>query len=263
VHHRNSSLWISLGTFIALLPWPVVEAEGSNLYASSIESTLIRHIIQNRLSFTKCFVSSVLPRYKIYPFIRSSRSRCWMSILSILHLRLNLAVCLFPSTRLTLSLISSSHMMDSFYVDQNSRTKDSHPPRSRSNSHLSATASQFQDLNIGSTVRSVDNQEGALSEAETTSTPSFLDPASLQPHQNSSNFISAPVPQQYTTFPLLSESVFDADWPYDISTEEQLGSTPVVRLDPVCASPRDIGDQSVGDRESFPRSDSISTANMR
>lgn len=187
-----------------------------------------------------------------------------MSILSILHLRLNLAVCFVPLlTHLTLSLISSSLVMDSFYIDQSSRTKDSHPPRSRSNSHLSATASQFQDLNIESTVRSLENQDGALSEAETTSTPSFLDPASLQSHQNSSKFISAPVPQQYTPFPLLSESDFDADWPYDTSTEEQLGSAPVVRLDPVCASPQDLGEQSVGNRESSSRSDSISTANMR
>ena len=211
----------------------------------------------------KCFVSSVLPRYKIYPFIRSCRSRCWMSILSILHLRLNLAVCLFLSTHLTLSLISSSHMMAAFYIDQSSRTKDSHPPRSRSNSHLSATASQFQDLNLDSTVRSGENQESTLSEAETTSTPSFLNPASLRSHQNSSNFISAPVPQQYTTFPLLSESDFDADWPYNTSTEEQLGSAPVVRLDPVCASPQDLGNQSVGNRKSSSCSNSISTANMR
>jgi hypothetical protein len=147
--------------------------------------------------------------------------------------------------------------MDSFYIDQS--TEDSHRSRSRSNSHLSATATQFQDLNIGSTVRQLD-QERALSEAATTSTPSFLDPTS---HQTSSDFISAPVPQQYTPFPLLSESDFDSDWPYSTSTEERIGSAPVVRLDPVCASPQDLGEQSVGNRESSSRSNSISTANMR
>lgn len=58
--------------FIALLPWPV-EAEGSNLYASSIESTLIRHIIQNRLPYTQvfCFLCTSplqdLSVYKILP----------------------------------------------------------------------------------------------------------------------------------------------------------------------------------------------------
>jgi hypothetical protein len=144
--------------------------------------------------------------------------------------------------------------MDSFYIDQS--TEDSHRSRSRSNSHLSATATQFQDLNIGSTVRQLD-QEGTLSEAATTSTPSFLD------HQTTSDFISAPVPQQYTPFPLLSESDFDSDWPYGTSTEEQIGSAPVVRLDPVCASPQDLGEQSVGNRKSSSRSNSISTANMR
>jgi hypothetical protein len=102
-----------------------------------------------------------------------------------------------------------------------------------------------------------------LSEAATTSTPSFLDPASHQSHQTSSNFISAPVPQQYTPFPLLSESDFDANWSYGTSAEEQLGPAPVVRLDPVCASPQDLGEQSVGNRESSSRSNSISTANMR
>ena len=153
--------------------------------------------------------------------------------------------------------------MDSFYIDQSSRTEDSQPSRSRSNSHLSATATQFQELNIGSNVRSLEDQEGSLSEAATTSTPSFLDPASHQSHQNSSNFINAPVPQQYTPFPLLSESDFDAHWPYGTSTEEQIGSAPVVRLDPGCNSPQDLGDQSVGNRESSSRSNSISTANMR
>jgi hypothetical protein len=187
-----------------------------------------------------------------------------MSISSILPSRLKLAVCLVPLLiHLTLSRTSFSLLMDSFYIDPSSRTKDSQPSRSRSNSHLSATASQFQDLNIGSTVRSLKGQEEALSEAATTSTPSFLDPASHQRHQNSPSFISAPVPQQYTPFPLLSDSDFGADWPYSTSAKEPLGSPPLVRLDPVGVSPQELGGQSIGNRESSPRSNSFSTANMR
>ena len=45
----DPSLWRPT-YIIALLPWPV-EAEGSNLHAS-VESTLIRHINQNRLLYT-------------------------------------------------------------------------------------------------------------------------------------------------------------------------------------------------------------------
>ena len=133
------------------------------------------------------FTSQVHCGYKIYLFIRSSESRCPKSISSIFLLSLNLSVCFAPSLiHLTLSLIPFTLVMDSFYIDQS--TEDSHRSRSRSNSHLSATATQFQDLNIGSTVRQLD-QEGTLSEAATTSTPSFLDPTS---HQTTSDFISAP-----------------------------------------------------------------------
>ena len=187
-----------------------------------------------------------------------------MSISSFLPSRLKLAVCLVPLLiHLTLSLTSSSLVMDSFYIDPSSRTKDSQPSRSRSNSHLSATAAQFQDLNINSTVRSLEGQEEALSEAATTSTPSFLDPASHHTHQNSPSFINAPIPHQYTPFPLLSESDFGADWPYVTSAKEPLGAPPVVRLDPVCDSPQELGGQSIGNRESSSRSNSFSTANMR
>ncbi|KAG0650639.1 putative C2H2-type zinc-finger transcription factor orf8 [Hyphodiscus hymeniophilus] len=152
--------------------------------------------------------------------------------------------------------------MDSYYIDPRSRTKDSHSSRSRSNSHLSATASQFQDLNIGHNVRSLDDREGALTDTATTSTSPFLDPASYEPHQNSSNFISAPIPQQYVPFPILSDSEFDANWPYNTSTEEHLGSPPVVRVDTVCSSPQNLGEPHIDNRESTSRSNSFSTANM-
>ncbi len=153
-------------------------------------------------------------------------------------------------------------MMDSFFTAETSRTKDSQPPRSRSNSHLSATAARLQNLNLDSSVRSLEEHEGALSEAATTSAPSFLDPAAHQSHQNLSDFTSVPTLQQYTPFPILSESDFPVSWIYNTSTEESLGTAPEVRLDPVCNSPQDSGDQSGGYPDSS-RSNSTSVSNMR
>ena len=211
----------------------------------------------------KSLVSSVPSRYEIYSFIRSSRSRCRKSpISSIFQLSLNLPVCVTTAlVHLTLSRLFSTLVMDSFYLDQS--TGDSHQSRSRSNSHLSAAASWLQDLKIGSTVRSSEARGGSPSKVPPTSTLSFLDPVSHQVHQTSSSFISSPVPQQYTPFPLLSESNFDSNWPYRSSGEGQIRSAPVVRLDPFCSSPQDLEEQSVDNRVSSSRSDSISAANMR
>lgn len=226
------------------------------------ESTLIRQSSKIGCLLLESFVSSVPRRYEIFSFIRSAESRCWKSISSIFLLSLNLPVCVTPTLiHLTRSRIFSTLVMDSFYIDQS--TGDSHRPRSRSNCHLSATASQLQGLNIGSTVRSSEDRGGSLSEASPTSTLSFLDPASQQTHHTSSNFISSPIPQQYTPFPLLSESDFDVDWPYGSSAAGQIGSAPVVRLDPVSSAPQDLEEQSVSNRASSSRSNSISTANMR
>ena len=148
-------------------------------------------------------------------------------------------------------------------MSASSRTKDSHPLRPRSNSHLSATASQFQDLNIGPNVRSLEDEDEALSEAASTSTPSFLELPSNRSHQTSSNSITAPVPQQYTSFPFLLDGEFCADWSYNTSVEEHLGSPPLVRLDPACSSPHDVVEQSIGTHDTSSRSKSYSPTNMR
>ena len=139
--------------------------------------------------------------------------------------------------------------MDSFYIDQS--TEDSRQSRSRANSHLSSTAAQFQGLNID-TASSSNDQVVTSSDTTTltTSPPNIIEQES-QP--SNPTFISAPTPQQYTPFPLLSQSDLDADWSYLNSSEEQSGSAPLLRLDPVHPL---LGDQSVIDHQTTFRSHS-------
>ena len=122
--------------------------------------------------------------------------------------------------------------MDAFYIDPS--VQDSRQCRSRSNSRLSSTAAQFQGLNI--TNLSLPNEQGRTSSGihhspdfRTTSPPDFLDQGS---HPSPKTIVTAPVPQQYTPFPLLSDSDLDANWSCLNATEEHSGSAPLLRLDP-------------------------------
>ncbi|KAL2064871.1 hypothetical protein VTL71DRAFT_4011 [Oculimacula yallundae] len=140
--------------------------------------------------------------------------------------------------------------MDAFYIDPS--VQDSRQCRSRSNSHLSSTAAQFQGLNI--TNLSLPNEQRRTctdihhsSDLDTTSTPDFLDQGS---HPSPKTIVTAPVPQQYTSFPLLSDSDLDANWSYLNTTEEQSGSAPLLRLDPVQSFPGDHH-QQLGDQRSI------------
>jgi hypothetical protein len=146
----------------------------------------------------------------------------------------------------------SPAFMDSFYIDQ--RTEDSRQSRSRANSYLSSTTAQFQGLNIDTASSSNDtvviSSDISTSTITTTSPPNYIERES-QP--STSTFISAPTPQQYTPFPLLSRSDLDADWSYLTSSEEQSGSAPLLRLDPVQPF---LGDQPVVDHQAAFRSHS-------
>lgn len=123
------------------------------------------------------------------------------------------------------STAPSPALMDSFYIGQS--TQDSRQYRSRSNSHLSSTAEQFSGLNIESNDQGGNGQN--TQDFQTISSPNYLESVS---HSEPEAFIPAPIPQQSTPFPLLSESDLDPNWSYLTATEDHSGSAPLLRLDP-------------------------------
>jgi len=137
-------------------------------------------------------------------------------------------------------------LMDSLYIDPS--TQDSRQCRSRSNSHLSSTAAQFQGLNIDNTSSSND-QVVTSSALLPTATYRTTSPSTLpDSHPSPKTFISTPVPEQTIPFPLLSQSDLDVDWSFLSATEDHSGSAPLLRLDPAQSFPED---QSLGDHRSF------------
>lgn len=96
-------------------------------------------------------------------------------------------------------------LMDSSFI--HSSVQDSRRPRSSTKSHLSSTASQFSALHIDS-------------DATATSHP-LKTQTSPPNHPGSTGGITAPVPQPYTTFPLLSQNNAEPNWSYLNSTGEQ------------------------------------------
>jgi len=142
-------------------------------------------------------------------------------------------------------------LMDSFYID--SSTEDSRQSRSRANSHLSATASQFQGLKIlESTPSSANEHLGSTDIHPSQPSHSFLNQGrTLSP----APLIDSPAPQQLTPFPLLSQSDLDADWTY---LEATGGESSAFGLEPESY----LGDQdSISERSTILRSNSI-PANM-
>lgn len=121
--------------------------------------------------------------------------------------------------------------MDSHYIDQS--VEDSHQSRSRSNSHLSRATSQFQDLNIKSTIASTEQGGGTSTEGPTTTTPSLLDPNS----HPASTFTSSPTTEQYPPFPQFSQSDIDTHWPS--LAHDRSSTTPLLTLDPAEQLPSD------------------------
>jgi hypothetical protein len=121
--------------------------------------------------------------------------------------------------------------MDSHYIDQS--VEVSHQSRSRSNSHLSRATSQFQDLNIKSTIASSEPGGGTSTEGPTTSTPSLLDPNS----HSASTFTSSPTTEQYPPFPQFSQADVDANWP-SLGIQRS-STTPILTLDPAEQLPTD------------------------
>jgi hypothetical protein len=142
--------------------------------------------------------------------------------------------------------------MDSYYIDRSDG--DSQQSRSRSNTHLSNATSQFQDLNIKSSVKAT-AKEGGTSKEDPTSTSSCFDPD--QQHPSSTSLLSSSTPQQAAPFPDFSQAELDANWlftePEDISAAA--GQAPIVRLDPA-HQPSEPSQPSISRSNSFP-------ANMR
>ncbi|KAH8602666.1 hypothetical protein B0O99DRAFT_647537 [Bisporella sp. PMI_857] len=140
--------------------------------------------------------------------------------------------------------------MDSCYIDQSA--EDSLPSRSRSNSHLSTATTQFQHLNIKPPASSNQEEGTSLStEGPTTSSSTFLDP---DPLPSTSNFISAPQPQQLTPFPDFSQEDLDANWSFTGASEDQSTQPPpLLRLDSVPTLPSDTTSrQPISRSNSFP-----------
>lgn len=117
-------------------------------------------------------------------------------------------------------------------------TQDSRQSRSRSNSRLSSTAAQFQDLNLQrpSSTSSSTEQRASSSlgiyptsdfRASPATTTTYLDPSQPSPK----SFVSTPAPEHFSPFPLFSEPDLDANWNYLTSTEEHSDSVPLVRVE--------------------------------
>jgi hypothetical protein len=136
--------------------------------------------------------------------------------------------------------------MESSYVDQ----RDSRQSRSRADSHLSSTTTQFQGLLIEACPTTSDRQVGSSSISETASAPIATTLLSSSPptffHSSSESStatgLSSPAPQQYTPFPLLTKSDLNTDWSCITSSEEQSGTALQLRIHP---------DQSFPGVESF------------
>jgi hypothetical protein len=137
----------------------------------------------------------------------------------------------------------SPALMDSFYIGQS--TQDSRQYRSRSNSHLSSTAEQFSGLNIESNDQRGNGQNSP--DFQSISSSNYLESVSQSEPEA---FIPAPIAQQCTPFPLLSESDLDPNWSYLTATEDHSGSAPLLRLDPPESFPEEQH-HSFSDRRSI------------
>lgn len=115
------------------------------------------------------------------------------------------------------------YLMDSFSIDMNGQ--DSCQNRSRSINLPPSPTSQFRGLNIINS----SNPSRTSPQSSVSHKHSFEPRDEQENPSSSSTFITAPVPQQTTPFPLLSQE--DFDWTFSQSKETQ-GSAPLLRLDP-------------------------------
>lgn len=138
--------------------------------------------------------------------------------------------------------------MDSFHIDMNGQ--DSCQNRSRSNIRPPSPTTQFRGLNIVNS----SNPSRTYYQSNLSSRPPFEPQDEQRRPSPSSTSISAPVAQQTTPFPILSQDNFD--WTFN-QTKETRGSTPLLSLDPPESNPEGVSDRaSLFDPTSTP-------ANMR
>jgi hypothetical protein len=225
--HERSCPWESVNNIQNRLPLPSVAA---HLRLSTILIPLLCPTIPTSPRFIKILF---LPSYSVIHQPRSELFRLFRasSFFSLSYVLLSLSQPHKPALQ---------HLMDSQYID--SSVQDSQQSRSRSNSHLSATAAQFQGLNITS-----NNQQES-------STPDFrpASPPTIQSsHPSPRTFIATPVPQQCTPFPLLTDSDLGDDW--NFLSDDNTGSAPLLRLDPAQTP---IDQPSSGHHRSTSRSNS-------
>ncbi|RFU29673.1 hypothetical protein B7463_g6650, partial [Scytalidium lignicola] len=126
--------------------------------------------------------------------------------------------------------------MEPFYIDEGAR--GSRQSRSRTNSHISAAANQFQDLNIQTTAASLPLEQRAPLSARAISSaaPSSYnfsdpDPPSETSPPDSATYITSPAPQSFSPFPLLSQRDLEVDWSFLATSDDQPIGTPLLRLD--------------------------------
>lgn len=119
--------------------------------------------------------------------------------------------------------------MDSFYTGTDPSDQDSRQYRSRSSSHLSSTAEHFQGLAI----LDPSNTSGLRSLSESSPLHGHKSPEYLNQERRSPSipFIPAPVPQQSSTFPILTQE--ELDWTFHQVEGQETTGAPIVRLDPV------------------------------
>ncbi|ESZ98332.1 hypothetical protein SBOR_1325 [Sclerotinia borealis F-4128] len=130
--------------------------------------------------------------------------------------------------------------MDSSYVDQ----RDSRQFRSRTDSHLSSTTSQFQGLLIETGPTTSSDHQVGISSSDSATAPSATTattlisppiPTFLQQHSSESSTatgLSSPAPQQYTAFPILNRSELDTDWSCITTSEAQSDSSLELHIHP-------------------------------
>lgn len=145
------------------------------------------------------------------------------------------------------------------YIERNDG--DLHQPRSRSNSHLSTTTSQFEHLRLKSTTPT-NQEEGTYKEEPPASSFLSSDPLPLTSNDNNNHStinLITPTPQHTTPFPDFSQEDLDAKWSYLGASENSTVPTPLLNLESVPSLPRD---NSLGSQPSLSRSNSF-PMNMR
>jgi hypothetical protein len=126
-----------------------------------------------------------------------------------------------------LSLSPSSLPMSRDHHDREYEDSYSLPPRSRAASRVSLTASQFGNLQLVDSPRSLPLElSPSPSLRDAFPSPAFISPVP----SHSATYLPTPISQTYSPFPILTPEILNAEWTDD--DVHQSVSTPFLRVDP-------------------------------